>query len=306
MSIAVEPRRARRVSVSIPPEAPAPPGFSVSVEFVTPELARRWLDERAPNRNPSRERVAGLVRDMVAGNFQAWNGATVLFDEDGQLTDAQHRLQAISEADIGQWMILIRGVTKEAAQTVDSGRPRSFSDRLKALGKPSYRILGGVANRLWAYEITGIPDPKAKGWRKPTTDESFACLARHPKVLDSLVVRGHTMLEPGQSVTLHYLFAQSPLGDEDPVEEATYFFDRLEDGAGLEEGSPILTLRNRLISERQRPGGKRLESMVALAFTIRAYNGWRRGEELTRLLWRPGGSRPDAFPVIEGCTVPRR
>lgn len=36
------------------------------------------------------------------------------------------------------------------------------------------------------------------------------------------------------------------------------------------------------------------------AWCILAWNAWRNGDRLRKVQWRPGGARPDPFPMIDG------
>jgi hypothetical protein len=77
-------------------------------------------------------------------------------------------------------------------------------------------------------------------------------------------------------------------------EDAEFFFDRLNDGVGLDEGSPILALRNwmgRTYSMRPRPNPE-----VQIAFMIKAWNAFRDGDPVRVLSWRRGGANPEPFP----------
>lgn len=72
------------------------------------------------------------------------------------------------------------------------------------------------------------------------------------------------------------------------------FFDQLDSGANLSEGSPILSYRRMFSELRRRTGGKyRVEQTEHSALLIKAWNAWRQGRVLRRLMWRDG----EDFPV---------
>ena len=86
---------------------------SAAVEFITPEMAETYLSFNNSNRKISARRVLNYKKDMERG---AWmlNGETITFFENGELKDGQHRLKAIVESNAGQWMIVVRGVKRDA------------------------------------------------------------------------------------------------------------------------------------------------------------------------------------------------
>lgn len=95
------------------------------------ELVDTLLANNKGNRPISKGRVAQLVRDIRAGNWQP-NGSTITVDADGNLMDGQHRLMAIREAGYPRYITLIlvqlkvRGEEREEVYvTMNSGRTNS-------------------------------------------------------------------------------------------------------------------------------------------------------------------------------------
>lgn len=98
--------------------------------LVTPEIAIKFLESNTVNRRIKEKIVRVLARDMSAGNWYA-NGQTISFYEDGTLCDGQHRLHAVVMSETSQRFIVVRGIEKKAAKSIDTQTVRSISDRLR-------------------------------------------------------------------------------------------------------------------------------------------------------------------------------
>jgi len=86
--------------------------ISASVEAVTPNMAKEWLDSQGQNRRVKPAHVQRLSRDMVDGH---WIVADPLkFDNTGLLMDGQHRLAALIKSKTTQKFLILRGYSTEA------------------------------------------------------------------------------------------------------------------------------------------------------------------------------------------------
>lgn len=105
--------------------------YTVRQVLADKTLVDTLLANNKGNRPISKSRVAQLVRDIRAGDWQP-NGSTITVDADGNLMDGQHRLQAIKEAGYPRYITLIlvqlkvRGEEREEVYvTMNSGRTNS-------------------------------------------------------------------------------------------------------------------------------------------------------------------------------------
>lgn len=69
-----------------------------TVLIITPEMAKKYLQNMKTNRNISFARVNAYARDMERGAWQE-NGESIVFNKSGQLVNGQHRLAAIVKAE---------------------------------------------------------------------------------------------------------------------------------------------------------------------------------------------------------------
>lgn len=265
-------------------------------ETLTPEIAAQLLQRNHHNRrlNPVRVR---LLADAISRGEWEFNGATIVLDPSGEILDGQHRLAAIVKANESIVTLVIHGVQRAAQETMDTGKPRSLADILSIRGEKRTNVLASAIRSVAAYEMVGIPVIEWAPVTMITSQQGLALLERHPGLRESSeahrFLSSHLLPRP---TGVHYLFSLSD------IEGADAFFRELRTGEGLEEGNPILLLRNRLTKEAVR-GSSQTRPIVKLALAVRAWNAWMAGETLSLLKWAPGGARPERFPRIEGCPI---
>jgi hypothetical protein len=245
-------------------------------EIVTPAMAAEWLAKNTSNRNLNKRLVNDYARDMESGSW-VLNGEAVKIGTDGILLDGQHRLAALVQANVAVEMLLVIDLDPKAQDTMDTGRKRSFNDVLSIKGVANSASVASVAKRMWAWDNGDI---KFSGNVKPTTAELNAWIAANPSVHRSAEIatrtrKGFRAVSQSTAGTAHNMFNRI-----DPDDTAE-FFARFASGAGLPEGSPILTLRNRMM--RDAAEGRRQGDMVKIGMMIKAWNYYRKGQTLNRL-----------------------
>lgn len=117
------------------------------VEFITPEIAIRYLAGNENNRKVSPGVVKQYCESVKRGEWRL-NGESIKFDTDGNLLDGQHRLYAIIKAGIGVRTLVTRGLDREVFVTIDIGKKRTASDCLGMIGIADYR---NVASTIRMY-----------------------------------------------------------------------------------------------------------------------------------------------------------
>lgn len=105
------------------------PQVVCALEFVTPEMAKKYLEKNIPNRPFSAAHAASLSRDIKAGKWQLTHQG-IAFDENGFLIDGQHRLNAIILAGVGIYMFVTRQLSAGAKLNVDNHKARKPSHSL--------------------------------------------------------------------------------------------------------------------------------------------------------------------------------
>ena len=101
-------------------------------KFVSPQMATQLL-ERNVNRKLRWPFIARLKSDIGGGSYLPTHQAIGIY-EDGSLCDGQHRLTAIAESGVGQWMWICYGIPLSSKLVIDSGISRTDFDQLVLSG----------------------------------------------------------------------------------------------------------------------------------------------------------------------------
>jgi hypothetical protein len=267
------------------PTLPDTDGPTAVVIDVTPALAREWLRNNTHNRKLRDRAVADYARDMTAGHWTL-NGEAIKFATDGTVLDGQHRLRAVIDADTTVQMLIVVGLDPAAQETMDTGRKRTTGDVMGLRGEANAHTLAAVLRRIWAWKSG---DYRFGGTYAATNRECADLLAQHPEIRRSteIAVRTRNAFPhiPQSSLGVaHHLFSTLALDD------ATWFFQRIADGAELPLGHPVLALRARVTSERL--DSVRMPESRHMAYLIRTWNAVREGRSLDRLVHPPNSSMP--------------
>jgi hypothetical protein len=105
------------------------------------------------NRPLSLPHARKLAQDMTAGRWML--GEPLIFDRDGQIHDAQHRLKAVAECGLEIEFTAIVGVDPGIAEVVNSGRKKSIGDRLHMRGYKNTSTLASALACLNSYTKIG-------------------------------------------------------------------------------------------------------------------------------------------------------
>lgn len=286
------------MEISISDIDPGKPFFGPIV--ITPEIASHWLSYNIKNRPKVKRRTDALVTDIHNGDWIV-NGETIKLGTDTEgnpwLIDGQHRLEGCidSEASIISYVIsgLDARVSPTIQETIDTGGKRTMSDALSLRGETDQTNLAAALRHVHRY----LYHQDLRPAREPETIAVLmATLQDHPGLRNSIkAARTYTILGMPKSLiaALHYI-----LGIVNP-EERDDFFEKLHTGAMLSERDPILSLRNWLTRQVEFATNRPPTFMTA-AVTIKAWNYWREGRLIQHLVWRPGGKKPERYPIADG------
>lgn len=247
--------------------------MKAKIETITPEIARELLANNPKNRNVRQRNVNLIAQDILAGNWEL-NGETIIVAEDGSLSDGQHRLYGVVQADTAIQSWVIRGAPAATRPTIDSGAIKTLSDVLTMEGGQNTKLTAAAARSAYGY-IGGVSVNY-----KTTKATLHKFTKMHPHVAEV----AHLIAGAGFRVPTGPLAAVMFLGTDGGQHADTMgrFLDGLKHGAGLFKGDPRLTLREWISAQRQR--GRGLISTEAMfAATARAWNAYAANRELTVL-----------------------
>jgi hypothetical protein len=242
---------------------------------ITPSIAEYALRNNPDNRRQKRQRI-NEIKAEIEGQTYECNGESIIFSSCGLTNDGQNRLQAVLETGMSIESNVVFGVPRETRKTVDSIQTsRSAADYLTMDGIGNADAITRVGSVLRAIELRGSFAP-AKGlqaretyeYSKETADEIRAAMEVVTKKEASLLLNQQTL------AALYVLFARRA-----GTAVATDFMRKLLTGAGLSAKSPILVLRNRIATEKQKVKGQfsRLQFNQMMEMTIRTFNHYRAG-----------------------------
>lgn len=243
--------------------------MQVSTTLITPQLAASLIASNPNNRPVAESRVRTLAAIMRAGKWEQ-NGETIIISQSGKLLDGQHRLQGLIEYGRPIEFMVATGVPDAAFTTIDTGQSR---------GNGVIMGLAGIKNPYVSAAAAGIL------WRM---FHSLSVFQRIPPNYAIQVIQRYPSMEKWASgcsgVGVAMVMSPSPLTAalvylEDIAKRpvlAQQLWDGLTTGAGLNEGSPILALRNRIINMRAKKQKIHLAaSWNAVCSAISALEGGR-------------------------------
>lgn len=263
---------------------------TIRAEWITvpPELAAQWVGATINNHNRpiDKERV-NLYRDMMLSPG-AWldTGEPIQFagdpfrqPESATLLNGQHRMAAQAKAGVTLRWLIQWNLDVAAQKAIDRGRARQHRDDEAIAGTASP---GETAARIGAIHRMLL------GRSGLVTTERY-------QIIKSKVwtgIRWSLEVLPGNrgpsmstvAGPLAYIYQLDPV-------KINEFATRLRTGAGLDENSPILTLRNYVLQrsernerdERKRGERTREDQLTISLKTLRAAKAYLDGEPLTLL-----------------------
>lgn len=179
-----------------------PSGTKIALMKVTPKIAADWLNKyNLLNRMRREARVKELSRAMTEGEWMFAGDAVRFSNEipadtelpngivtptDGPLLlDGQHRLAAIVDSGIPEYMVVVEGLALETQDIIDTGSKRSVADMLKLHGYTNHRALAGALVMLEAhlhYRATGSYGTI----RELSHPHALDLIEKHPELVDSV------------------------------------------------------------------------------------------------------------------------
>ncbi|MBT1162858.1 hypothetical protein [Bifidobacterium sp. SO1] len=266
-------------------------GITTQLMTITPQMARQMLGHNENNRNVSKQRVNQLATEMKRGAWRV-NGDSIRFSVPGRLLDGQHRLLACIQANVPFQTFVVRGLPDKVQETMDTGKPRTMGNIMQIRGESDTVRVASVLRAVYLTEQLGL-EAGASNNITPSRIEQLEFFDQTPQIRDltqagvSFYRASNKLLSPAMYACLYWTLSKISMDDADE------FFSKLETGADLEKGSPILALRNYLISALQsRAAASAYQRRRTVAMVVKAWNKWRDGKPVQ--MFRFGDN--EAFP----------
>lgn len=257
-------------------------GAATGTHFIdiTPAQAETILDAMNPdNRKRSKGHVTKLANAMLNNEWTS-TGETIKFDRLGNLKDGQHRLSAVVQSGLTIRFEVRFGLSPDVFRFLDQGRTRKPSDILGIEGYDYPLVLSAACRFIHVLESGSTTFDS--GSRGSTNNSVVEFVEEHPEVMNSVRFAVHLhsrgagrVMSAPRLAAFHYLFSKRH------TEHANDFIERLTTGVAYHDGDPVLTLRNRFLQSKL--GATKMSPQAEVAFVIRAWNAYRKGETLTQL-----------------------
>ncbi len=269
-----------------PPERPLVTKATLesATMLITPTQAARWLEGNTHNR-PLRQRdVEIYATDMEVGRWKL-NGESVIFDNTNKLLDGQHRLWACVESNTPFESVVVFGADPEAFTTIDQGRHRSAGDHLYVAGiQAAYRAqVAATASLVLKYR-----NGQLFSSQRVPADSILTLCKQVPEVVwwANEACRNKSL-----KVFTTPIAATLFLGSKNMKDKALKFMEQWRTGIDLQSGSPVLALRQRVLS-----GNLPFRAYDRFYLVVSAWNAFAK----ERPIMKVQSMRGDKFPRIEG------
>jgi hypothetical protein len=259
--------------------------MKLEIVTMTPEWAHQILTtQNTKNRQLRPSVVRRYARAIEAGQWKLTQQG-VAIGSNGVLLDGQHRLAAIVDTGQPVQIALATDCDPSIFMVMDTGFARKASDVLQMEGISNSTILAAGIKLCILYERHS--DKIWSGWdlRFPShTDIETYASQRFEDITwaGQIAINSYRQCKKINKSAC-FAFALLALDGGWPKCTVENFCEKLGNGAGLTDTSPILRFRTFLINEVIRKGGG--GSQVHLACLIKTFNYWNEGAELK--LFRP-------------------
>lgn len=246
---------------------------------IEPDVARAVLNSSNARNRDIRLRNVKFLNEQIASDRFVYNGETIVFGDDGNLNNGQHRLIACGESAKAIDVLLVFGVPVDRFVTYDQGAARSGADVLSIEGQQNCGRLAAALRHLDNFSRGRIGDHNgADSTRRSDNAYVLDLLSKYPGVESSVSRCCHfpKITRPSLAAALHYMFSKI---DAEAAEE---FFDIVEHGIVLEReyhkclAESAVNLREWL--HRNVMSHKKSPQNVIANVWIKAWNGYRKGK----------------------------
>jgi hypothetical protein len=268
-------------------------------ETITPQQAKKYLDQNKLNRPVREAHVKVLLADILAGNFMENGEAGVTFDWNGNIAGGQHTLTAISRGDRPVTCRVTRGVDPAARATMNDGLHQKFADDLHVAGVVSATSAEPLLRKILVWENVE-KDNRGQGgllaWR--ITKMSRSHLAQQwPGYADEIIrtltdtKRWAELWKPiGNRGALHMLWWLLVEHTRIPAGTVEEFLSRVVYGTQTEGERVLFQKLHMKLSENR-------DAALQVFWLLRAWDNWAAGVNVSKLQ-EPKGGVTDPYPKI--------
>lgn len=259
----------------------------VEMMDITPGFAAELLARRHPHQRPLKEHyVAELARAMAEGRWR-WTADAIRLDKDLYVIDGQHRLSAVVKSGFTMENALIATVLgDDVILSIDQNRPRTLRDMRAARGEsPLSRVVSGaiIAEACDWSQWKGMP-------RELQLRTIAEC--EFTSELEAMY-RGVSKKHANATVSVGALSGalRCMRANREAAKKfftAVFSMNPIIDG---KEADMVRVLYSYLSESKAESFASEQRTIEHACKCVSAYNHWRSGNTVSRLLWK-GGSPP--------------
>lgn len=166
--------------------------MKTQIEYVTPAMARRWLEHNTENRRIRPWAIKGFHDAWKRGEWRTTHQG-VAFSKTGRLLDGQHRLTFISQLEDGITVPInvTRDCDDDLFGVIDRGQVRTLSD--VSGFAPAFVAVGSFFAKIWnSSQTTGLTPQLVMPfieWAAPTLQELLTFTPANAQIWSSAAVR---------------------------------------------------------------------------------------------------------------------
>jgi len=222
---------------------------AIRAEIITPERALELLCT-VPDyqRNTSRDLVLNYQGKMVRNEWVLLASDPLCIDTNSQLSNGQHRLNAVLESGLPQPFYVAYGVAPELYSKMDRGKRRTTADTLHGAGEKNagkLAALGRLAHLWFNVRETELWD---RANRAMSDEQIQAAISSNPGLRESVSIMYQAPklnLKANALGLFHYL-AGKHCGDGGEL--AGWWVDEMRYPTTIRKGDPNWTLREYLLA----------------------------------------------------------
>jgi hypothetical protein len=141
--------------------------------IITAEVAKQLLESNnARNRSVRKSQMQFLTGQLNKDKF-VFNGETIVFGDDGNINNGQHRLRASAETGVAIDVLLCFGVPKSRFTTYDQSSRRTPGDVLSIEGHVNAIKLSAALRQIDNYYAGGMGKAHAGGDNSTRGDNAY-------------------------------------------------------------------------------------------------------------------------------------
>lgn len=256
------------------------------VETITPSLAAEYLAHNKVNRPLNKRTVDFYAAQMCKGQWKV-NGEAICFTKEGNMVNGQHRLNAIIKYGHPVDILVVRNCDEDVLPTYDSGRKRKSSDVFYLNGVKNYTNISAAVNKYMRMhvDLSFAVTTSLTTYKQISNADLITEYRTSPALYDEAVSFATKCYDKLRILTISegaglYVYLIKDIGHD--TETVKTFFRMLFFNEDV-TNKTVSLLREKLINDRI--SRKRMTAKYKSMLTVKAWNAYIQGRELSLLKW---------------------